>query len=157
MARILAVKGLRGAVKVEPLTDWPDHLAAGASVYLEDESEPRVIRRAERGGRSTALSLAGIETREAAEPLVGRYLEVEAGELPAGTYYWHQLVGLVAYDVVGRPLGDVVEIFRAGENEVYRISDGNRETLVPALRSVVRDIDIVAGRMVVDLETEEIR
>lgn len=157
MARILAVKGLRGAVKVEPLTDWPDHLAAGASVYLEDESEPRVIRRAERGGRSTALSLAGIETRETAEPLVGRYLEVEAGELPAGTYYWHQLVGLVAYDVVGRRLGDVVEVFRAGENEVYRISDGNRETLVPALRTVVRDIDIVAGRMVVDLETEEIR
>jgi len=157
VARILSVKGLRGAVKVEPLTDWPDHLAAGASVYLEDESEPRVIRRAERGGRSTALSLTGIETRETAEPLVGRYLEVEAGELPADTYYWHQLVGLVAYDVAGRPLGDVVEVFRAGENEVYRISDGNRETLVPALRSVVRDIDIVAGRMVVDLETEEIR
>ncbi len=40
------------------------------------------------------VRLEGVDRREQAEALSGRYLEVEAEPLPAGHYYWHQLVGL---------------------------------------------------------------
>jgi ribosomal 30S subunit maturation factor RimM len=52
----------------------------------------------------------------------------------------------------------VVEVFRAGENEVYRVeSEGRPDLLLPALREVIRDIDIEAGSMIVRYESEEVR
>ena len=157
MARILGAKGLAGAVRVEPLSDNPERLLVGALLFLEGEDSPRAVRRYEPGGRSPAVTLDGIETREGAESLIGRYLEVEAEPLPEGTYYWHQLVGLRVTDEAGVSLGAVAEVFRAGENEVYRIEGPEGELLVPGLREFVRSIDLGAQVMVVRYEVEEVR
>jgi 16S rRNA processing protein RimM len=156
-ARIVGAKGLAGAVRIELLTDWPEHLAPGSLIFVEGETQPRVVRELQTGGRVPVLALDAVETREAAEALIGRYLEVEAHELPEGSYYWHQLVGLRVIDEARMPLGELVEVFRAGENEVYRVlrEDGS-ELLLPAVRDVIRDIDIDGGRMVVRYEIEEV-
>ena len=50
-----------------------------------------------------------------------------------------------------------MEVFRAGENEVYRVVGGGGELLIPALRSVVKEIDLAARRMVVEYDVEEVR
>ena len=130
----------------------------GAIVYLEGEAEPRRITSAERGGRVLAIVIEGVASRDAAEAVVGRHLETDAIPLPAGSYYWHQLEGLRVEDEAGAPLGVVAEIFRAGGAEVYRIEgpDGS-ELLVPAIRDVVRLIDLDEGRMVVRYAAEEVR
>lgn len=102
--------------------------------------------------------LGGISTREAAEAVAGRYLEMPPRELPEGAYYWDDLIGLEARDPRGSLVGEVVEIFRAGENEVYRIVGPAGERLVPALKSVVLAIDLAAGRMTVaDDDAVEVR
>lgn len=104
------------------------------------------------------LNIEGIGSREEAEAIRGRYLEADARPLPSGSYYWHQLVGLVVQSDVGVVLGTLREVFRAGEAEVYRVelTDG-AELLLPGVRDVVREIDLDAGRMVVHYEAEEIR
>jgi 16S rRNA processing protein RimM len=156
VARVLGAKGLAGSIRIEALTDHPERLAEGESIWIEDEAEPRSILEAGWGGRVPFIRLEGISDREAAERLVGRYLEAPANALPADTYYWHQLIGLTAVDEAGSEMGQVVEVFRAGENEVYRIEGPNGELLIPALREVVRSIDLAAGRMVVRYEAEEV-
>ena len=102
------------------------------------------------------LRLDGLDDRAGAEGLIGRYLEAPPVPLPPGTYYWHQLVGLAVVDDAGVDLGKLVEVFRAGKNEVYRIEGPAGELLVPALRDVVRAIDLEAGRMIVHYEAEEV-
>jgi len=102
------------------------------------------------------LQLQGVDDRAAAEGLAGRYLEAPPLPLPPGTYYWHQLVGLAVADEAGAALGEVVEVFRAGENEVYRIEGPSGELLVPALRDVVLSIDVDKRRMIVHYEAEEV-
>ena len=156
LARVLGAKGLAGSLRIEALTDHPERLAAGESIWIEDEAAPRAILEAGWGGRVPVLRLEGISDRAAAENLVGRYLEATANPLPPDTYYWHQLIGLAAFDETGNELGTVVEVFRAGENEVYRIEGPSGELLVPALRDVVRSIDLGSGRMVVRYEAEEV-
>ena len=153
---MLGAKGLAGSVRIEALTDHPERLAAGESVWIEDEAEARTILEAAWGGRVPVLRLEGISDRAAAERLAGRYLEAPANVLPPDTYYWHQLIGLAAVDEAGTELGEVVEIFRAGENEVYRIEGPGGELLVPALRDVVRSIDLPARRIVIRYEAEEV-
>jgi len=156
-ARIVGAKGLAGALRIEMLTDWPEHLAAGAVIFVEGEDQPRIVRELQAAGRVPVLILDAVASREAAEALIGRYLEVEAAELPEGSYYWHQLVGLRVVDEASAPLGELVEVFRAGENEVYRVErEGGGELLLPAVRDVIREIDVAAGTMVVRYEIEEV-
>jgi 16S rRNA processing protein RimM len=145
-------------VRIEVLTDRDDRLTAGSRLFLEGESTQRQVLDVQLGGRVPVLRLAGVDSRDAAERLLGRYLEVEAEPLPDGALYWHQIVGLAVRDESGRELGQVVEVFRAGENEVYRVEKaGEPDLLLPALRDVIRVIDLEAGRMTVRYEVEEIR
>ena len=156
VARVLGAKGLAGALRIEPLTDHPERLSAGEALWIEGEGEPRRILEAAWGGRVPVLRLDGIADRPAAERLAGRYLEGLPTPLAPDSYYWHQLIGLSVADEAGVELGQVVEVFRAGENEVYRIEGPGGELLVPALRNVVQSIDLEAGNMVVHYETEEV-
>jgi len=67
--------------------------------------------------------------------------------LPAGEYYWFEIEGLAVYGHDGRYLGTVVEIIYTGSNDVYVVRDGLQETLIPALRDVVRTIDLEHGEI----------
>lgn len=156
IARVLGAKGLQGALRIELLTDRPERLASGELIWIEDEHDSRRVVDVAWGGRVPVLQLEGVADRAAAEKLAGRYLEAPTTPLPPDTYYWHQLIGLSVVDEAGADLGKVVEILRAGENEVYRIEGPSGELLVPALRDVVRAIDLESGRMVVHYEAEEV-
>jgi 16S rRNA processing protein RimM len=157
VARILGPKGLNGGLRVELLTDWPERLVAGAELWPEGATAPMRVASIEKGGRVPVLHLEGVDSREAAEGLVGHYLETASGELEDGAFYWDDLIGLRVEADGGGSLGELVEIFRAGGNEVYRIVGPGGERLVPALHSVVRRIDLAAGVMVVaDDDAEEV-
>ena len=103
------------------------------------------------------LYLSGISTREAAQQLAGRYLEASAHVLAADEYFWDDLVGLRAESPDGTPIGELVEVFRAGGNEVYRVVGPDGERLVPALRSAVERIDLERRIIVItDEDAEEV-
>jgi len=90
--------------------------------------------------------------------LADRYLVAPARDLPDDTYYWGDLVGLRVEEPDGTAVGELVEIFRSGGNEVYRIVGDRGERLVPALRTAVLRIDLAAGLMVVAADdAEEVR
>lgn len=67
--------------------------------------------------------------------------------LPEGEYYWFEIEGLAVYADDGRYLGPVVEIIYTGSNDVYVVRNGTHETLIPALRTVIRTIDLEGGEI----------
>ena len=157
VARVLGAKGLRGGLRIELVTDWPERLVEGATVRIEGGTVDRVSE-IEQGGRTPILYLASVTTRDDAQALVGRYLEMPEQPLPAGSFYWEDLFGLRVETEDGTLVGELVEIFRAGGNEVYRVVGPSGERLIPALRSAVREIDLAARRMVVAADdAEEVR
>lgn len=148
VARILGPKGLNGAVRIEVLTDWPASLQVDAEVWVDSETEPRHITAVESGGRTPVLQLEGIGTRDAAAAVSGRYLEGPPRPSDAEAWFWDELIGLRVESADGRQVGEVVEVFRVGGNEVYRVLGPEGERLVPALRSAVARIDPAAGIMI---------
>lgn len=62
--------------------------------------------------------------------------------LPAGEYYWFEIEGLTVYAHDGCYLGTVAEIIYTGSNDVYVVRNEAQETLIPALRDVIRSIDL---------------
>ena len=158
VARIVGAKGLAGAVRIEILTDWPERVVPGAELWLDGATTPLRIERMETGGRVTVLHLDGVNGRDEAEKLTGRYLEAPAQPLPGETYYWDDLVGLRVEEPDGTAVGELVEVFRAGGAEVYRIVGDAGERLVPGLRTAVLRIDLEENLMVVAPEdAEEVR
>ncbi len=153
MGRVSAPHGLRGELRVLPLTDFPERFHRRRSLWVEGEGEPRRVEWVRFHGDSLLVKLAGIDDREAAAGLRGRHLAVPAFELPPlppGTYYHHQLLGLTAVTPDGRELGRVTDILRTGANDVYVVEPvgGGRARLIPALASVVT-VDLARGIILV--------
>ena len=94
--------------------------------------------------------------REEAARLTGKMLSVprnQAADLNDGEYYTFDIVGLSVYDTDENMIGEVTEVLRTGSNDVYAVKRENApELLVPALKKVVREIDVDGGRMVIDME-----
>lgn len=151
VARVMGVRGLKGDLRVMSLTDAPERLAAGQRVIVEGETAPREILEAGIARHGPVLRLKGIADRDAAAALIGKHLigQTAPEELPAGTYWWHELEGLEVVTPAGATIGVVEEVFRAGPNEVYRVVGPGGELLVPALHAVVVDIDLASSRMTI--------
>jgi 16S rRNA processing protein RimM len=147
---------VKGALRVELLTDFPDRFAPGREVQIAGR-RLRVARSTEQPD-GLLVTFDGIDERNAAELLVGAYFTVpleDARALPADQYYHFQLVGLRVFDVHGdRELGKVAEVLSYPANDVLRVTDGTREVLIPMVRTVVRTIAASEGRITVDLPEE---
>jgi 16S rRNA processing protein RimM len=149
---VRGLHGLRGAVRVEVLSDEPARFGVGSVLYAEGEDRPLTVVWTAPAKPGLLVRFRELSDRDAAEHLRERYLEAIAGTaLPAGTFYWHEIVGLEARTSGGEVLGSVREVFRAGEGEVYVVAGGPRgEILVPAVRNVVTELRPEAGFLVVD-------
>ncbi|UCC67088.1 MAG: 16S rRNA processing protein RimM [Armatimonadota bacterium] len=153
IGRVTAPFGTKGEVRVRPETDFPERFRKLDEVCLELPSgEERVARVA--GARVTPkgilLKLEGCEDRDAAEGLRRALVKVKpsmAAPLPEGSYWVHEIVGLRVFTEKGKSLGEVTEVVRSPGNDVYVTPSA----MIPAVRQVVREIDLEGGRMVVAL------
>ena len=149
---IVAPQGIRGAVRMQIWTHFPEHIPSLTYVYLNDEPTARHVRSARVAGAVAILDLEGIETRNEAETLRGTIVRIDrdqAAPLAEDEYYYHQLIGLPVYDETGAYLGRLDEIIETGANDVYVIHDeAGNELLLPALKQVILEIDIDRGRIV---------
>lgn len=105
--------------------------------------------------RRLLLQIENIDNRKAAEAFAGKEIWIKKSDLPTteeGTYYWFDLIGLTVITTAGEILGRLENILTTGSNDVYvvRNTEG-REILVPALETVVVEIDVAQKQMRVDL------
>jgi len=148
--------GLGGELEVEPLGENPGRFVPGSLLRLAGRQVE--VEQAQPGGPVVRLKLVGVGDRDAADRLRGQYLEVSGSDvpsLPEGAYYQWQLVGLGVVDPSGQPLGRLEEVLEYPANDVYRVVNGGAEILVPAVREVVREVDLDGGRMVVLMPAED--
>ena len=151
VGKIAGAFGVRGEVKVELLTDFPDRFAQIESVYLGDARvEHRIC--GVRNHKHVLLDLEGVDGREQAQRMRGTLVWVprsEAVELPDGEYYPDDIIGLEIVTDQGAVIGRIRDILSTGANDVYVVDADGRELLVPAIRDVVTEIDLKQGRITI--------
>lgn len=154
VGQVRGLHGLRGAVRVEVLTDDPTRFDPGSVLFPEGTQEHLTVLEAIADGPGLLIRFEERPDRTSVEDLRERYLEATAPHepLPAGQYYWHQVIGLAVVDAVGGELGRVVDVFRAGGSEVFVVRGPRGELMVPAVSAVVRELAVGEGRMVVDTD-----
>jgi len=156
IGKVLRPHGVRGELLLETLTEFPAHLAEVEMVYVGDAEspQPHPLRRARLHQRDLLIQLADCLDRDAADAYRGQMVFIQteqAAPLPPGRYYHHQIIGLTVVTDEGEALGQVAEILETGANDVYVVAGPSGEILLPALQSVIQQIDLDAKKMMVHL------
>lgn len=153
VGRIVRPHGIKGQVEIYSLTDYAERFAPGADFKLDPPVEgfDRVTLGRLFAKKDRLVSvIVGVENRSAAETLTGCNLLIPANEgvKPDDTYWHHEIIGCEVVTVDGVSLGRVVEIMRTGGNDVY-VVDSERRHYIPAIKDVIKDVDIEGGRIVI--------
>ena len=146
------VRGLNGELKLIPLTDFLDRFDDLQEVDVDGKILQ--IDYVKTVGNNLVIKFKDYSTREIAQKLTGKILRVdksEAAPLAEGEFYTFDIVGLEVSDLNDNKLGVVTEVLKTGSNDVFVTStEDDRELLIPALKSVVKNIDIVKKIMIID-------
>lgn len=166
IGKVVGVHALKGEVRVFPYgeIDWIEgeslHPAPeGSRPDLEAASLKVRALRAHKG--VVLVTFEGIGKVEEAESLVGLDLYVASERLPElepGEYYHQDLLDMEVFTEDGRILGRITEVITTGANDVYQVKGPAGEVLIPALKEVIKSVDVANKKMVVrpqDYEPED--
>ena len=159
VGQIAGVHGLLGEVKVEIHTDFPERFTPGLVLAMGDERTRAEIASARPHKGMVLIRFVGVNRREDAEPLRGKWLfvnESDAVELDEGIYWIHDLMGLTVQSTSGERYGTITDVLATGANDVYVIRteapfNKGKDLLIPAIADVVQNVDIDAGLMIINL------
>jgi 16S rRNA processing protein RimM len=140
---------------MEIYSDFPERLYPKKVIFAGESHVPLTIRRIRPHKDGMLLAFEEITNPEQA----GRYRnqvvfisKAVLPDLPAGEYYFHELIGVTVSDDAGKTMGTLTDILKTGANDVYVITGINgREILLPAISDVVLDVDLTRKTMHVHL------
>ena len=144
IGKIGKTHGVKGELRINSLTDFPERFKGMTEVYVNDVLME--IKSVRYQNDVVLMSFKGVDNRE------------DAVELDEGEYYTIDIIGLDVFDKeTGTRLGTVTDVLSTGSNDVYvasPVEKGQKDILIPALKSVVSEIDINGRRMVVTMPEE---
>ena len=148
IGKIVGSHGLKGTSKIRSFAESLSLFEPGRTILVRDRSgqeSQREIKWVNRHSGTPLLSLKGVNDRNQAEALIGSELCIRKQDLPVledDTYYWFDLIGMKVYTTEGKFLGKIEAIIETGSNDVYVVKDGKNEVLIPALESVVKNVEL---------------
>jgi 16S rRNA processing protein RimM len=153
--------GVRGEMKVSPLTDFPERYKGLKCVYFgADRKEYAVTQSRTHQGR-ILLKVQGIETPEQVSALGHVDISIpraEAVPLPDGSYFLNELIGVRVRTSDDRDIGPITDVLRTGSNDVWVVGQGKKSVLIPAIADAVQELNIAEKYAVIlpwVLESEE--
>ncbi len=148
--KIVAVRGIRGEVKINVFCDSPEFLAESDTLWLGAQKTPYAIERSfpQKGQLIVKFKDVDFPT---AERLVGisAYIKKDEYQLEDGVFFVADLIGLTVKDAdTGEVYGKIKDVIQTGARDVYIIK-GQRELLIPAIPDVIISVDIQTGEMLI--------
>jgi len=146
--------GLGGEMWIEVSTDHPEFLKQGYSVFIGKNYEKQKIRSFRMADKLGLIQFERFNDPESLRAYSNAYLYFKTKDMPAlddEEYYHHELIGLEVKNQDGAILGTLTEIIVTGANDVYVISpnNGTKDLLIPAIKSVIKIIDLESKQMVI--------
>jgi len=156
VARISGAYGVLGWIRVVSFTEPPENILEYGPWYVAEGSGWRELGIGEIKvhGEGFIAKLRDVTSRDQAQALSGRLIAVPRDQLPAldeaSEYYWRDLVGLEVFDTAGQRLGRVDHLLATGPHDVLVIKQGDETCLIPFLEKYVPEVDLAAGKLLVD-------
>lgn len=151
IGKIVNTFGIKGEVKVTPYTDDIEQFKKIKSIYVNNTLMQ--VQSAKFQKNVVILKLKDVDDMTAAENLRNSIIMIERSKkkLPENTYYIADLIGLDVYTDEGTLLGKVKDIYNTGANDIYSIETESKEVLLPAIKEVIKQIDIENKKIIVHI------
>ncbi|RPF56016.1 16S rRNA processing protein RimM [Aquisalibacillus elongatus] len=159
VGKIVNTHGVKGEVRVIPITDFEERFEPGSTLYLfqhDQDQEPRklVVSSHRKHKQFELLTFEGLENINDVESFKGSVLKIPESdlfELYESEFYFHEIIGCDVYNTDGDSIGKIKEILQPGANDVWVIErKGKKDALVPYIESVVKDVDIEGGKVIIE-------
>jgi len=151
IGKVLKPHGLRGELRIRPLTDDPSRFSWLKKVYLGEEAlKPLTVETVRFHKELVLVKFVELNGRDSVAQLHGELLLVameDAIPLDEGEYYLYQLYGLDVYSDEDVYLGELVNVIETGANNVFEIEKEGKRILLPDIPDVITDIDFENGRL----------
>ena len=157
IGQIVNTFGIKGMVKIKPFTDNIKRFDKLKKVYIENKNGRKEyeIEELKYHKEMVLIKFKGIEAPEDANLLRESYLMVNRADeepLEEGTYYIVDMIGLEVETEEGEKLGNLVDIFNTGSNDIYVVKNElGKQILLPAIKDVIKKIDMEKRKMTVHL------
>lgn len=155
VGRVIRPHGVRGVLLVSAISPILESLRAGSQVWLGDGELKAKVSYLRPHRRRYLLALEELTDRDQAETWRNAEVNVASGgaaDLPEGSYFYWQVLGLQVVTEGGERLGEIKSIIETGANDVYVVQDAEgREVLLPAIADVIRSVDLEDGVVTVHL------
>ena len=155
VGRVIKPRGLKGELKVEIITSFPEHLLQLKQLFVKknEQWQAHSVVQSKRSGKYAYLKFQDVHTLEQAEDFRNMELYIEQDqltELDNDEYYVHDLIGVQVLDEKGSVLGEITDVETYTSNDVYVVltKDG-KEVLVPAIRDIVKEVSIKNKQMTI--------
>ncbi len=160
IGEIVGLHGICGNLKVRSYAESDELFVSDLMLGVKPPRGEKTLRRVkwvQPHQQGLLMALEGIDSREQAEALRGAMLYIQKrllAEPQDGAFFWFDLIGLRVFTVEDHYLGQVTAVFQTGSNDVYVVRNPGAERaeiLLPAIASVIRDINLDTGVMRVSL------
>ncbi len=159
IGKIIKEWGIKGEVLAYPFTFDPERFYKLKNIFIEKDNivECKEILQVRMQKNRILLKIKDLDTPEDAKKYRGALIKIkrsESPELPKNTYYHYDIIGMNVYTINGEYLGKIDSIIETTSNDVYVVKKNRKEYLIPAIKDVIKDIDISSKKMVVKLMEE---
>ena len=148
VGKIINTHGLRGDVKIVTWTDYPEDFEEIERVYIRRKTGDEVLNITNVKYQKNNIivkfkEIADINEAEKYKNLVVYADREDLPELEEGAHYIADLIGLMVVDEDGEVIGELVDVFNTGANDIYDVKRaGKKNLLLPVIDEVVKDIDL---------------
>lgn len=157
IGQIVNSYGIKGFLKVVPFTDNVKRFDDLKTIYIEKNKKlsEMEIEEVKYHKNLVLLKLKGIDDINDTLEFKNCYIKIDrkdAVKLPEDTYFIVDLIDMEVATDEGKILGKIVDVFPTGSNDVYVVKDElGKQALLPAIRDVIKSVDVQNKKMVVHL------
>ena len=156
VGQVLKPQGIKGEIKVKSVSPDPKRFKTLKKIYIQKENlETYSIESVRISNKFVFLKLSEINNREDTEKLRGCDILIEESDLInllPGEYFIHDLIGCQVVTEEGLKVGELIDVSQYSSNDVYVVkNEAGEEVLIPAIKEVIRQVDIVQKKIIVNL------
>ncbi len=157
IGQIVNTYGIKGYLKVVPFTDNRERFEDLDKIFIEVKKDLQEfnIEDVKYSKNVVLLKLKGIDDINIAQNYKNYYIKINrknAVKLPEDTYFIIDLIGIQVFTDDGNLLGNIIDVFKTGANDVYVVKDElGKQLLIPAIGDVIKQVNIQEKKMIVHL------
>ena len=147
---ITKAQGVKGEVKIAPLTDDANRFKKLKSVYLD--GKPYAVKSVKILPNGIFMAFEGVDDRNGAELLRDKEIQVErkdAATLPKDRYFIVDVIGCEVYAGEER-VGKLIDVLQYGAADVYVISTPKGNAMIPAIERIIKQVDVENKKILLD-------